>query len=115
MIDYLEQFFLETAQPQREEGTLTAFQAAFSEENAGNVTLSVPTEPERSEVSTDPSRTVEVYQSTTVQNFEYTPPDPARQADIIPISRPAVERAEEGLERRLRRDSRRYDSGFYWY
>ena len=114
MIDYLEQFFLEE-EPRREEGTLTASGAAFSEGTAGNEALSVPAEPESPEVSTNPSRTVEVYQSTTVQNFEYTPPDPARQADIIPISRPAVERAEEGLERRLRRDSRRYDSGFYWY
>ena len=114
MIDYLEQFFLEE-EPRREEGTLTASGAAFSEGTAGNVALSVPAEPESPEVSTNPSRTVEVFQNTTVQNFEYTLANPARRAAGFPISRPAVERAGEGLERRLRRDSRRYDSGFYWY
>ena len=31
------------------------------------------------------------------------------------IRRREEERPDEVLERRLRRDSRRYDSGFYWY
>lgn len=114
MIDYLEQFFLEE-EPRREEGTLTASGAAFFEETVGIAPRGVPAEPELPEVSTNLSQAVEVFQNTIVQNFEYTPADQARQAEIIPISRPAVEWAGEGLERRLRRDSRRYDSGFYWY
>ena len=40
-------------------------------------------------------------------------PEPARS--FPSISRPVESREGEGLERRLRRDSRRYDGGFYLY
>lgn len=35
--------------------------------------------------------------------------------ESMALSRPEPRREQDELERRLRRDSRRYDSGFFWY
>ena len=41
-------------------------------------------------------------------------PDPGRR-ESMELSRSGSVREQDELERRLRRDSRRYDSGFFWY
>ncbi len=113
MIDYLEQFFLEQEKPL--EQLSVSLPGSGAEMEPVMVPAGLQMEPAGSAVSTNQPQSVDVFRNTTVRNVEDTLTNPVQQAAPLPISRPAVEREGEGLERRLRRESRRYDSGFYWY
>ena len=67
------------------------------------------------EMSTNPSRDVEIPARPGVRLGEEPPFEGEKDPGFIPRRPMDVERAGEELERRLRRDSRRYDSGFYRY
>ena len=52
-----------------------------------------------------------------VRRFSGLAQEPVQEGsrEWLSLRRPSHEREGEGLERRLRRESRRYDSGFYQY
>lgn len=61
------------------------------------------------------ARTEEFWQEEAVRRVNHVLSVEEAARDSMTIHRPVPRREGEGLERRLRRDSRRYDSGFFWY
>lgn len=113
MIDYLEQFFREQEKTQEQPAISAPVAAAETEPVI--LPAQPQTEPTFHELSPKQPRSVDVFQTLTVQTVEPELTDPGQARPTLPISRPGVEGETWTLERRLRREARRYDSGFYWY
>lgn len=63
-----------------------------------------------------PVRRMESVSPVEMSKLKAAPEEPGTaEYHSAVIRRQDEERPEEMLERRLRRDSRRYDSGFFWY
>ena len=67
------------------------------------------------ETSPKPERDVEVFFRPLSRPGEEPPFEAEKQPEAFRMLRPDEQRGAEELERKLRRDSRRYDSGFYRY
>lgn len=122
MIDYLEQFFIRTEAKQRGEETQVSSPAGLEPEPVQEMYLPAG----RQEAAQA------FWQEEGLRRLERAlsgpeGPEPlaaARAAweepvqavrDRIPVPRGGELPRETDLERRLRRESRRYDSGFFWY
>ena len=116
MTDYLERLFLPEGEKMAagEEISLPAA-VRVDAEAAEFRTLVIPEGEQAEEMSTNPSRDVDVFSGRTVRPGEEVPGEPVLRGEVSHRPSRIGERVEEDLERRLRRDSRRYDSGFYRY
>ena len=116
MIDYLEQLF--RIEEEKEQGGEEISALPGVKPDSEPVEFRVPAIPEGEEVvrvSTKPAWDVENF--TAGRQLPGTEPVQEGEAPSTAPVAPRRERSEEGreLERRLRRASRRYDSGFYRY
>ena len=116
MTDYLERIFLveeKNVGGGGEDGRTTV--AVVEGEAAQFRRPEIPAAEPVEEMSTNSGRDVEVPARPLVHPGEEPPFEGEKDPGFIPRRPVDVERAGEELERRLRRDSRRYDSGFYRY
>lgn len=141
MIDYLERLFTVEVQGEGENPEVKARIAPLAEEAAEAMPYPrfVPEDMENQ--MSIPETTEQFWQSEGARRVEHTlsdaPTMPRRLESVLPeelvkvgktVQEPIFDRwtgitgtrtgipeAQESLERRLRRDSRRYDSGFFWY
>ena len=116
MTDYLERLFLTEEKNVSGEEVVAVPAASGAEgETAQLRRPDIPASEPVEEMSTNPDRDVEVPARAGMRLGE-EPPFEGEEKPGFTSRRPMdVERAGEELERRLRRDSRRYDSGFYRY
>lgn len=103
MTDYLEQFFVVREENEPEQNALRARADSAAEASA---------EEKKSNKSAE---NVETDGVNLVRRVQQELSLPEAEQYRFPIRRAVGEKAGEDLEHRLRRDSRRYDSGFYWY
>jgi len=135
MIDYLERLFVSERPDEGEKPELSFQFSPLKEEPVEEMSYPVfgqETETERGGVE---ERTAEFWQAEGIRRVEralsepYATPrrlDSTRPEEVweepapgirerMALSRPKPVQEQDELERRLRRDSRRYDSGFFWY
>lgn len=116
MIDYLERLFTLPAQSEAQGEQQPEIPGAKAEgEQVEILSPTLPAGEEPEFRSTKTVRDVEVPSGTAVRAVEEFLADFEGGQQRLTVRRPGQTREGEGLERRLRRDSRRYDSGFYWY
>lgn len=116
MTDYLERLFLTEEKNVGGEEVVAVPAASGAEgETAQLRRPDIPAAEPVEEMSTNPSWDVEIPARPGVRLGEEPPFEREEDLQFIPHRPMDVERAGEELERRLRRDSRRYDSGFYRY
>lgn len=116
MTDYLEMLFA----PREEFGQggedIPALRALREEHEPKQLPKAVMAreEPE-AEPSPNLTRDVEVFFKPLLRPGEETPLEGEKESVFFRMRPPDGQRGAEELERKLRRDSRRYDSGFYRY
>ena len=116
MTDYLERIFLVEEKNAGGGGEADRTTVAVVEGEAAQFRRpEIPAAEVVEEMSTNPGRDVEFPAPPVVRPGEEPPFEGEKNPGFIPRRPMDVERAGEELERRLRRDSRRFDSGFYRY
>ena len=116
MIDYLELLFVPDVKKEQGGEEFPALSGLKVESEPVEVGRAViPGAEEGEKISTKPAGDVEVFRRELLRLGEETPRDSERTSGFAALRPRNGERAAEELERRLRRDSRRYDSGFYRY
>ena len=116
MTDYLELLFLPEAENMRGGEDIPALSGVKTERDPVDFRIPVIPEEERvEETSTKVGGDVEIF----LPGRSRVPSEPLQETErptavTVPRRQGEAGVAQE-LERRLRRDSRRYDSGFYWY
>lgn len=113
MIDYLEQFF-RGLEREQENLTLPA-RGNTAQPEPEDLPVKPRAELDFGESSPKQPRSVDIFRELITQKVEYIQEEPGQERLAAPISRPAVEGEAQNVECRLRREERRYDSGFYWY
>ena len=116
MIDYLEQLFLPEAKNMKDGEDLPALPGIKVEQE--QVEFRVPAIPEGEsveEVSTKAGGDVEIFLPPGSRVLPESPQEAERNSTASAPRRQEETAGAQELERRLRRDSRRYDSGFYRY
>ena len=128
MIDYLERLFA-VEEDGREERPEVEFRFFPPEEEPAEQ-MKVPSLPaEQEEISLVPGKEAEKSGQSPVPSLRLSPLDPEELARVsmereeaaagewnrVHPPRGEVQGGAQELERRLRRDSRRYDSGFFWF
>ena len=116
MTDYLEMLFLPRAELEQGGEEIPALRGLREEHEPEQMRKAVLTQEQSgAEASTKPVRDVEVFFRPVTRPGEETPIEEGERPGFSRMLRPRVEDSSEELERKLRRDSRRYDSGFYRY
>ena len=116
MTDYLEMLFLPRGDLEQGGEEIPALRGLREEHEPEQMRKAVLTQDESErETSPKPLRDVEVFFESVTRPGEEPSLEEGERPRFSRMLRPTVEGSAEELERKLRRDSRRYDSGFYRY
>ena len=116
MTDYLEMLFVPRGEFEQGGEGLPALRALREEHEPEQLPKAVIAREETAaETSPKPERDVEVFFRPLSRPGEEVPLEGEKEPGFSRMRPPDGQRGAEELERKLRRDSRRYDSGFYRY